>query len=285
MATVTERTGSRKASSEDGRTTIERGYNVDGATSEIEAMTAIRAQVPADIDGAKLKSISVEVLKDAYGDVSGDTEGYTASVRWEKSEPKLPGEGGGGGGGFNRTVKFTTRGGTRNERNALSLVDSSRNSEYDSISIPRSVTKQINARLDGPAEGVDIVTRNLEVTVERQYGPGELSIGAIRDLYDRTGSVNSDSFLGASAGELLFAGADGTFNPDGSGDLTFSLLFEPNVTDRALPWGDTIQKDGWDYFWTLTHKVDAAGTVVNQPIAAYVSRVYPRKDFSSLPIL
>lgn len=285
MATVTEKAGSRRGSYEDGRTAIERTFTVEGADDEMAAIKAVREVAGGGSTGAKLKSISVEMVRDETNEFNNVLETYTATVRWEETEPKAPEDPGGGGGGFNRTVKFTTRGTTRNERNALSLVDSSLNTAFNNISIPRSLTRQINARFDGPAEGVDIIAPNLEVTIERQFGPGELSPSITRTLYDCTGSVNSEAFLGAAAGELLFAGADGTLNPDGSGDLTFSMLFEPNVPSRATPWGDTIKKDGWDYFWTLNQKVESAGQVVMEPVAAYVSRVYPRRSFSSLPIL
>ncbi len=294
MPTVIEKAGARKAEWGDGQSSVTREYDVSGVTSELAAIAAIRSSpdVPADIDGAKLKSVSVDIAKDAYGDVAGDREYYSATVQWERSDAQLPGEGGGGGGGFARTVKFTTRGGTKKITSSLGQFSSATDPTAPTP-VPESIEGAINAREDGGPDGADIIAPNLEVTIEREYGAGELSTAVVRDLYESTGTVNDDTFLGAEPGELLFSGADGTFNPDGSGNLTFSLLFEPNLFGQdgiPVPWtvsGERrkIDKQGWDYFWVYSAKTTENDKVITRPVGAFVERVYRRKTFSSLPIL
>jgi len=106
-------------------------------------------------------------------------------------------------------------------------------------------------------------------------------------VMNMTGRVNSATFRGFEAGEVLFLGASG--NRHGTLDtdpwqLTFNFAAAKNAAGLSVGAITDIAKQGWQYLWVqYGDSVDlTAKTLVKKPIAAYVEKVYEEADFSAL---
>jgi len=120
--------------------------------------------------------------------------------------------------------------------------------------------------------------------------PGSMNQSYVSQLYQLSGKVNSDqvtvnvdgcqcTFM---AGELLFLGAEGQKRVGFSDwEITLNFSANPNVTNATVGNITNIVKNGWDYLWVATnYNVDSTSkTLVVQPIAAYVERIY---DYAAL---
>jgi hypothetical protein len=140
-------------------------------------------------------------------------------------------------------------------------------------------------------EGVDIIAPQMGFTIT-QVKPASLVTTAYRTLLATyTGSVNLDSFRGYPAGEVLFAGATGSYNQiKQEWTITYRFLQSPNATNITVgsPPDQIIvpSKKGWEYLWVrYEEKEDTdAKKLVKRPIGAYVSRVYYSRLFMALGI-
>jgi len=101
-----------------------------------------------------------------------------------------------------------------------------------------------------------------------------------------TGTTNSAPFRGFSTGEVLFLGAAGSKRADGDWEITFRFAGSFNETGITVGSIIGINKNGWDYLWVRYEDKDDMGaqSIVKQPTAAYVERVYRVTSFASLGI-
>ena len=105
-------------------------------------------------------------------------------------------------------------------------------------------------------------------------------------VFALTGKVNSSAFRGLAAGECLFLGAAGSQRDDDAWELTFRFAGSPNRSNFSVGPISGVSKKGWEYLWVrYEDTIDAASqTLVKQPVAAYVERVYEEASFSGLGI-
>lgn len=135
-------------------------------------------------------------------------------------------------------------------------------------------------------EGVDIIIPALKVNVQFKHPSGVITTAQMKTLANATGSVNSDSFLGFSAGEVLFLGATGSAGTDTETTVGYQFAIEAN--DSALSIGDIadFEKKGHEYVWIAYKDAtsSAGGTTygVKQPQFAYVERVYTTNAFGTV---
>ena len=104
-----------------------------------------------------------------------------------------------------------------------------------------------------------------------------------------TGTINKAAFRGCAAGEVLFLGAAGSKrSKKASANWEITFRFAVSANQSQLKIGDlTIaNKRGWDYLWVSYRTAVAANgkSLVKKPAAAYVEKVYPDGDFSTLGI-
>jgi hypothetical protein len=105
--------------------------------------------------------------------------------------------------------------------------------------------------------------------------------GVVRDL---CGKVNNTSFYGIAAGQIMLVKATGE-RKGGLWNLEFGFGYIANAT--SIPVGDNITvpaKDGMDLLWALeiTGKHVASKSLIQQPVCAYVERVFERADLNML---
>lgn len=150
----------------------------------------------------------------------------------------------------------------------------------------RNFKGAINVNSDGTVEGTDIIIPTAMLSVNYTVDPADMTEDYFRLLTTMVGKVNSDSFKGFSAGELLLSRVSGSQRDGDNWDLGLSWGVSENATGLTI--GGTaitgIDKDGWDYLWVyFTTEDDVTNHVTNKvPQNAFVERVYKRAAYSSL---
>lgn len=159
---------------------------------------------------------------------------------------------------------------------------------------PPDMSGAINA--DGETvQGVDVIVPSLQWTETYDVPSTYVTAAYIKTLSQITGCVNNGAFRTFAAGEVLFAGSQGsqewdTEKGDGPWRLTYKFIASPNAgpgqTWPAITIGAVsgIVKDGHDYLWVRYKKTEKDKIVVNEPEHVYVNRVYRRTSFASLGI-
>jgi hypothetical protein len=141
----------------------------------------------------------------------------------------------------------------------------------------------INVREDR-VEGVDITVPVYNFGKSISLPAATVDATFRLNVYNLTGKVNSLSFLGFAAGEVLFLGATGRKRGRDKWRIDYRFAASPNAA--ALQVGGvssfTVAKAGWDYLWVRFDDSLDASRVIKIPTAAYVERVYPRADLNAL---
>jgi len=139
--------------------------------------------------------------------------------------------------------------------------------------------------VDGKVEGVDVVVPVYNWTETYYLDDAYVTSGYRRALRDLTGEVNSAGFRGFAAGEVLFRGARGARRSDEDWEITFSFAASENKYGQSVGSITGIEKGGWEYLWVFyDDQGESEGSVVPQPTAVYVERVYESGDFYRLGI-
>lgn len=132
-------------------------------------------------------------------------------------------------------------------------------------------------------EGVDIFAPKLEFTIQLQAN--SISMEDVKSFRAATGKVNSATWYGFGAEEVLYLGGSGSCQAGQRWSLTHKFAFAETQTNVEVCTDLTIpEKRGWDYVWfTYEEAADAvAGGIVSLPAEAYVEQVYPTTNFANL---
>jgi hypothetical protein len=136
--------------------------------------------------------------------------------------------------------------------------------------------------------GIDVTMPVMNFSETHYLKPGKVSTKYKKTIAELTGSVNSNSFKGYSEGEVLFLGASGSRRGDSRSDLwEVTYKFAVSASRKDIKVGDltVTEKKGWDYLWVrYADDVKDKKMLVKKPSAAYVEKVYERKDFGQLGI-
>lgn len=133
-------------------------------------------------------------------------------------------------------------------------------------------------------EGVDIQIPKASFTLGKTLPAATFDATYERALALLVGKVNSDTYRGYAAGELLMTRVSAS-QPDTDEDVRVSVSYAVSANESSdidLGNGVTITggKNGWDYLWVRYAEVLDAGLVVRRPVSGYVSRVYERAAFA-----
>lgn len=181
------------------------------------------------------------------------------------------------------TINFDTTGATINKTFAITHIN-----DYAASGTPPNYLGAIGANAQGECEGVDVVVPSLKISVQFHHSQGSLNQSYIKSVAGITGSVNTDSFLGFDADELLFLGATCSqgANSDGTSsetDATYQFAASKNATGLTISGISGIDKKGWEYSWiNYASHIDANGHPITIPMAFHVEQVYPRNAFGSV---
>ncbi len=144
--------------------------------------------------------------------------------------------------------------------------------------------------------GVDIESPIMEMSEEHVFTEAQFSVAFRLGLRDHVAKVNSATFRGYAAGEVLFSGASATKRSK-RWYVTFRFrcrrnrtLFTIDIMNEADPPAletKTIaSKLGWEYLWVGMgkHGADSDTKLIVAPSSVHVAQVYEYIDFSVLGI-
>ena len=253
-----------------GTASVGRVYKVTGSDVEADLLSHVRANTPTTIDTFKRGEIELEQLAPSL---------YEATVRWASDS----------GGSLTvrpETGSFFLSGDTTGEEVTLtqSLEHVGTWGSGGSVSTPYMGAINVNA--DGEPEGVSVKTGTLNFVETGYVAASTATVAYFRNLALKTGSVNSDTFRGFAAGEVLYLGSQFQYRADKDDyELTSRFAIAPNRTSVSVGGVITVpSKQGWDYLWvSYVLEPDTTGQYVKTvPNLAHVERVYPRVAFSTL---
>lgn len=136
-------------------------------------------------------------------------------------------------------------------------------------------------------EGVEIPVPGLTFTKHKRFAAGYVTAAWIKAVSRLYGKTNAAPFFGFAVGEVRFDGAAGTQKkPSEPWDVDFNFAASENATGLTVATISGIQKDGWEYLWTLYQDEEdgSAKFLVKRPVAVYVEKVLQSGDFSILGI-
>lgn len=136
-------------------------------------------------------------------------------------------------------------------------------------------------------QGVDVPIPSLKIQITRTVPKATID-ATIGDLATLTGTVNSATYLGRPAGELLFTGLIAQTKDAESYRVTYSWKASPNLTDLEIGGITGINKKGWEYLWAMTEKTIESNTIQGSTIvptvrAVYVQKLFREADHNLLP--
>lgn len=240
-------------------------YTIRGAANEAAARDALTAVCPATFEGLIRKERQIEAVHVDSSNPDGNL--WKATVVYGVTDPS------------DFTTSFDTTGGSQHITQ----------SPYTVSKIPTNAPNMKGAiGFDGQrVNGVDIVIPVYTFLETHFKSTSSVSNTYRKTLANLTGKVNNGSFRGFDAGEVQFRGASGQLvivEGTQQWQLTYQFAASPNLTN--VPVGDLTvsSKLGWDYMWVLYGDAVDAQTLVQQPIAAYVERLYEFASFGDLGI-
>ena len=131
--------------------------------------------------------------------------------------------------------------------------------------------------------GVDIPTAQLRETYTVQMKISKLSTSYKKKVAALVGKVNSGTFKGWSAGEVMFLGMSYSTPAKKAKKVTVSFNFaiQPNESQVKVG-GKSVSKKGFEYVWAISKTVANNGTPKMQVEGIYVDQVCEYASFSSL---
>ncbi len=256
---------------------VEFSYVVIGTADEIAAANAALAIAPLAYLVNSETLIRQEVAPESTGPDSWDVVvRYGTEDQQRSQEVPQPGT---------WHFNFDTSGGTHKITQSLQTLWRGQRS----LSNPApDLLGAIN--YDGKkVQGVEIVVPKLEFSITAYYAPQAVDTAFMVNIARKTGKVNSATWLGFAAGELLFLGGSGDGDiPTVAGQrvkpipVTFKFAASENRTNITVGDITVPSKAGWDYLWVRYEKVESAGFVYPIPVHAYVEKVYERTDYAAL---
>ncbi|HON68242.1 MAG TPA: hypothetical protein PLS23_17275 [Phycisphaerae bacterium] len=250
-------------------------YTIRGTADEGAAVSSLAATSPGEFQGMVRQPLSVEPVH--IDTTHPDTCLWTGTVHYAPFEYPDPPQTG------DSSFSFDTGGGTQHITQSLQTVG-----RYAASGTAPDFGGAIGVTHDN-VEGVDITVPVYNFS-ETHYLPASQVTNAYKGtLFQLTGKVNNAPFRGLAAGECLFLGASGSrrgTGPDDDWEITFRFAGSPNRTGISVGPITGISKKGWEYLWVRYADAEDTGsnTLVKQPVAAYVEKVYEDGNFAALGI-
>lgn len=138
-------------------------------------------------------------------------------------------------------------------------------------------------------EGADVLTpvSSFSVVIRPENAAVTATYRALAARY--VGSVNSATFVGHPAGEVLFAGLSGGVRDATDSELRLEFLVSANQSALVIAGITVASKNGWDYLWVERRAAESAeagaeGELESTVVAVYVEQMYPYRDLNDLVI-
>jgi len=262
--TVSQRWEGAKVQVSSDNATISSEYIIEGTDDEFAAEAALGTATSTVVGGLIKKEVSITDRLSEFV--------WAGEVSWGKLEPKETGD---------SSFSFDTGGGTQHITQALATVASHAPPGKTAPNFKGAVGVS-----DGSVDGVDITVPIYNFSETHYLDVATVDAAYKLTLFNLTGTVNSLSFKGFAAGEVLFQGASGSLRQHDQWEITYKFAASPNATGLTVGDITAINKGGWEYLWVRYREDEdtAAKTLARRPVAAYVEQVYPLTDLNQLGI-
>jgi hypothetical protein len=253
-----------------GTERTDRVYQVTGSDVELDIINAVLAAAPTTVRALKRGAPIIQHIAPNL---------YEARVTWASDS----------GGSLSvqpETNTFFLSGDTTGEEVTLTQAISHIGTWGSAGSVSTPYLGAINVNDDGEPEGVAVKTGSLQFVETGYVLASTATTSYFRTLARATGSVNSDTFRGFSAGELLYLGSQFQYRADKL-DYEITSRFAVSENRTSIDVGGVItvpSKEGWDYLWvSYIREPDSTGQYIKVvPNLAHVERVHRRVSFASL---
>ena len=252
-------------------TSAEKEYIVTEVESEAEAIQAVRDIAEDVYLNMILQGFSIS---ERLGDNAWKVSASYAYVQNESTDDgEIENE---------STFQFDTSGGSKHINQSLKTI-----SKYPS-SAP-DFSQAINVGDNNSVSGVDITMPTYSFSETHYFKRSKVSTSFKKKIMELTGKVNSSSFKGFDAGEVLFLGASGTRRGTGSKDLweiTFKFAVSPNTKNLKVGDISVGSKKGWEYMW-VKYQSDIDNSkenIIAKPVGIYIEQVYEYANLRGLGI-
>lgn len=177
------------------------------------------------------------------------------------------------------SFSFSTRGATINIKAAKAHVAS-----YPGGSASHKGAIGVKRSGDGSydVEGADIIIPALRLTYSFKHPMGVVTENFARTLASVTGRTNSATFRGFAAGELLYAGCDGSDGTDAEATIDYELIASGNEASLTIGEITGIVKEGHHIAWIEFEDDVDSGSPIHAPKVVHVERVYDSFDFATV---
>lgn len=137
---------------------------------------------------------------------------------------------------------------------------------------------------DCEISGVDIPTAQLRETYTKTMRLSSLSTSYKRNVASMVGKVNSGSFKGWSAGEVMFLGMSYSAPAKRSTrvTVTFNFAIQPNESGVKIGGKNVGNKKGFEYVWAISKTTASGSTPKVEVEGVYVDQVCEYASFSGL---
>ena len=267
-----------------GTSSYQKSYKIFGTADDTELHAEINAEVSAygkywQYPGAA----GMQLMAESYSVSFLGDNAWQVQINYSKDGAED------GDAPLKRARSFDTTGGTQHITQAVS-VGSGGTLDFEKR-YPSGATNMSGAiGVDSNGvNGVDIVVPQLQWQESYDVPNGYVTSAWIRGVAGVTGTTNNASFRGFEAGEVLFVGCSGSQEWDdekgrGPWALSFRFVASKNVTGQTIGSISGIEKRGHEYLWVRYEDAVSGGSLLKQPKAVYVSKVYKDSDFSALGI-
>ena len=259
-----------KAIDKNGKyTSIEVQYLVFGVKSEEEALGAVYGEAPAESKGLPLESIEIDTRE------TDDTFRVNAIYREEDDTADEPGN---DDDDETPTESFDCGGGVKHL-----LYSYAQKKVYGDKDAGGAIGWNGKSGDDCEIAGVDVPTAQLRETYTKQMRIGKLTTAFKRKVAALVGKVNSGSFKGWNAGEVMFLGMSYSTPAKKAKKVTVSFNFaiQPNETGVKVA-GKSVSKKGFEYVWAISKTVASSGSPKLEVEGIYVDQVCEYASFSGL---
>ena len=246
-------------------------YTLRGVSSEGDARTLATTSTPAAYGLLPRRQIEIKPVHIDTNNADACIWDVTVQYNHDRDEPDT---------GDEPTFSFDTTGGTQH------ITQSKQTISRTAVSEAAPDFKGAIGVTSNGVEGVDITVPVYVFTYTYYLAPERVTQSFRLQIFALTGKVNSGGFRGFAAGEVLFLGATGSIRRGEKWEITFRFAASQNRTSIKVGDITVPAKKGWEYLWVkyAEHEDENAKTLVQQPVAAYVERVYDEASFAPLEI-
>lgn len=258
--TVSELFDSRETTLSDS-SSVELKFKIIGTDNDLIAVADLDATAPATYNG--LLKQELHVIR--FGDYD-----WFGEVRYGPRKKREIGD---------SSYQFDTSGGSQHITHSRATI-----ATYGGAGAPDCAGA---IGWDGTTvHGVDIKVPIYSFSETHYLAAATVSAAYKAALFAATGTVNSATFKGFAAGEVLFEGASGAAKTDDyMWEITYKFAASQNATGLTVGAITGIAKKGWEYMW-VRYRDSEDGTVglIPKAIGVYIEQVYRTSDFSLIGI-